>query len=164
MDATQLAGLLAFGSAALACLVSPAPASLRLALINACFAAECALGWRHRVHDQAITLLGDYYKERNPLQIALTAAALLAAIALLAKATRRMRREASPTPMLATGLALALFAIETISLHAIDRLLYHPMGPLLAIGWLWIALGSTATTAAIRDRGQPNRHSGSRSR
>jgi hypothetical protein len=31
----------------------------------------------------------------------------------------------------------ALFAIETASLHALDAVLYRPIGPILLIGWIW---------------------------
>ena len=61
MDATQWAGLVAFGGAAAACLSLCVPSGRILAAVNGCLAAECALGFRHGLHDQVIRLLGDYY-------------------------------------------------------------------------------------------------------
>jgi hypothetical protein len=32
---------------------------------------------------------------------------------------------------------VTLFAIETVSLHALDAAYYRPIGAVLLIGWLW---------------------------
>ncbi len=36
-----------------------------------------------------------------------------------------------------TIIVLALFAIETVSLHAVDAMYYQPIAPILSIGWMW---------------------------
>jgi hypothetical protein len=150
MDATQWAGVAAFGSAAAGCISFRPQWGRALAAINACLAAECALGLRHGLHDRVIALLGDYYPERQPLQILLVLLAGFGGLVML------VRRRGSPTPrsamapLLATGAALVLFVIETISLHAIDRLLYHPAGPILVIGWAWLLLAAVIVIGALR--------------
>lgn len=154
MDATQWAGLLAFGSAALACLVGRGAGLKGIGAINALLAAECALGWRHGLHDAVIAAIGSWYDRRTPFQTALTLAAILAIAVitlLLARAARAHARTAVPA-MLATGCAILLFAAETISLHAIDRILYLPAGPLLVIGWAWAGLGLATALAALAAR------------
>jgi hypothetical protein len=43
---------------------------------------------------------------------------------------------------------LALFAIETVSLHSLDAVLYGSIGPVALIGWLWaIATAGICWTA-----------------
>lgn len=151
MDATQWAGLVAFGSAAAACLSLRGPPGRILAAVNGCLAAECALGFRHGLHDQVIALLGDYYPERQPFQIALVLIAAFTGLILLARRWRRARKTSVNVPLIATGVALLLFAVETISLHALDRLLYRPAGPVLVIGWLWVAIGTMTLIGAARE-------------
>lgn len=152
MDATQWAGLVAFGGAAAACLSLRGPSGRILAAVNGCLAAECALGFRHGLHDRVIALLGDYYPERQPFQIALVLIAAFTGLTLLARRWRRTRKTSVNVPLIATGAALLLFAVETISLHALDRLLYRPAGPVLVIGWLWVATGSLTMVSAITRR------------
>jgi hypothetical protein len=43
---------------------------------------------------------------------------------------------------------LALFAVETVSLHTIDAIFYRPVGPVLLIGWLWAAASAGICAAA----------------
>jgi len=152
MDATQWAGIMAFGGAAAACLFRPAPPARVLAAANGLMAAECALGLRHTLHNKMIWLLGEYYRERLPFQVALLLAASIAALTLLAMRWSRVKDASDTIPLMATGAALLLFALETISLHAIDRLLYLRAGPILVIGWLWIAAGSLTIISAARNR------------
>jgi len=152
MDATQWTGFVAFGGAAAGCLFLPASSGPALAAVNGCMAVECALGLRHGLHDRVIRLLGDYYPERLPLQIALVLFAGTAALALLAKRWSRPKRGSANIPLIGTGTALLLFAVETISLHAIDRVIYHAAGPVLVIGWLWLATGSVTLISAARER------------
>ena len=46
---------------------------------------------------------------------------------------------------------LALFAIETVSLHAVDAVFYRPIGPVLMLGWVWaIAAAGICLAAAQR--------------
>ena len=150
MDATQWAGVSAFGCAAAGCLTLRAPKGPFLGAINACLAAECVLRLRHSLHNQAVALLGHYYPERKPLQVALIILISLVGLTLVRLAKRRRPISwRTDLPTLATVAALLLFTIETVSLHAVDRLVYRPAGTLLIIGWLWIALGVTTTTSAL---------------
>lgn len=151
MDATQWAGVVAFGGAAAACLSLRVPSGRILAAVNGCLAVECALGFRHGLHDQVIRLLGDYYPERQPFQIALVLIAAFTGLTLLARRWRPARMTSASVPLIATGAALFLFAVEMISLHALDRLLYRPAGPVLVIGWLWIAIGTVTLIGTARD-------------
>lgn len=151
MDATQWVGVLSFGGAFAVCLVTACRPWPLLAIVNGGYAAECVLGWRHGLHNAAIAAMGEYYSGRASIQIFLIAIALgLGAIFLLA-------RRADPAGRARTGAATAtlvtalLFILETISLHAVDAILYRPAAGLLVIGWLWLLLGGATIFGALRE-------------
>jgi hypothetical protein len=144
---TQLTGLLSFAAATMACLIAARRSLGRnariwqlLAFINGLFLIEIFIGLRHRVHNYVDALLmaeGQYGHRREmqePTIIGLATLALLCATLLLfsRRLTGAVRTAASLTIAL-----LALFAIETVSLHALDAIYYRPIGTVLLIGWLW---------------------------
>lgn len=150
MDATQWAGLVAFGGAALTCLwVRQWPWGM-IGAINLVLALECAMGIRHRMHNFVIEQIGALYADRFGLQIVLIVVAVVVVLGTAALLLQRKHWLAPPTVTAATGLALALFSVETISLHAVDALLYQPAAGLLVIGWIWIALGLVIAIGAFR--------------
>lgn len=150
MDATQWAGMIAFGGASIACLwIRQWPWNF-IGSLNLAMAIECGLGMRHRAHNFAIELMGPMYLNRVGLQIALIGiVAIIVFLSTLFFLYRSYGR-APATAIAATGLALALFSIETISLHAFDSFLYQKAGSLIIIGWIWIALASITTIEALR--------------
>ncbi|MBJ7499706.1 MAG: hypothetical protein JHC57_08135 [Sphingopyxis sp.] len=148
MDATQWAGVFSFGLAAAACLVAGCRPWPFLAIVNAGFAAECALGWRHGFHDRAVAAMGDLYSERTPAQLLMMVVIMgLAAIGLLRLRDRSGTRRHSGAAKV-TLLSATLFLLETISLHGVDALIYRPATGLLVIGWLWLLLGGTTVACA----------------
>lgn len=156
MDATQWAGLGAFGMAAVACSQLRRPTGPVLTAVNASLAAECMLGLRHHLHDRAIALMGVYYPERELLQVTVILVVGVAAL-IVFKRVRQIWRSAVPAvPLATTGAALFLFAVEMISLHDVDRILYHPAGPILAIGWAWIGIGISTAFGSISWRRRHN--------
>lgn len=51
-------------------------------------------------------------------------------------------------------LLAALWALEAISLHQTDRIMWTPIGPILLGGWLWMAASALATGGALFGRGR----------
>ncbi|SEH18222.1 hypothetical protein SAMN05428974_2446 [Sphingopyxis sp. YR583] len=149
MDATQWAGVISFGLASLICLVTACRPWPLLFMANGCFAAECALGLRHGLHNAVAAAMGEYYSGRGLVQILLILLALgLGIVSLLRQRTDkagRPRNAAAAT----TLLSALLFVLETISLHDIDAVLYRPVGGLLVIGWLWLMLGAVTLAGAL---------------
>ena len=149
---TQLTGLLSFAAATIACLTasrrsdrSNSRAWLRMAFINFFFFAEVLIGLRHRIHDYvaAILMAEGQYGQRRGMQefmiVGLTTTALILVTLFFFS-----RRRGGGSVRIAGGLTAALvllFAIETVSLHALDAVYYRPIGPVMLIGWLW-ALGA----------------------
>ena len=119
-----------------------------LALINCLFLGEILIGFRHRIHNLADSILMAVgkYDDRGPLQEILIFSIVAVSCALAALALFRLRFYAVGT-RLATGISLAvlaLFVIEGISLHALDAVFYRAVGTVLLIGWIWV--GACAIT------------------
>jgi hypothetical protein len=144
---TQLLGLVAFASAAIACICtkkdSPTErqAWIALAITNAAFFVEIVFGVRHNLHGVAVTLLTSVglYRNRTDLQygLILASAAIPIMAALIFLFFRRLQNSRLIIATFSSFSVLTLFAIEAISLHRIDEIFYQDIGPVLLIGWLW---------------------------
>ena len=146
---TQLLGLVAFASAAIACIFaknsSPyeGRAWIVLAAINAVFFAEILFGIRHHLHADVVSFLlrMGLYENRADLQYGLMVGGatipILAALSLFFFSEFRKPRLIVAT--FASFAVLTLFAIEAISFHRIDETFYQEVGPVMLIGWLWCA-------------------------
>lgn len=174
INPTQAMGLFAFFlTAALAALAARTHRGRNrwvwavLAMTYALFLLEVSIGMRHAMHDivNARLLRAGYYADRLALQGALA----LVLVASLVGAAASMRQaplsnwlagaRARTAAVGTLGVAL-LFALELISLHQIDAVLYANAGPVAVIGWLWAAAAAITSTSACftlrRQRGQHN--------
>lgn len=156
IDPTRLAGLFVFGCAAIACAVAGRVCNerrwWRLAAVSSACMLEVALGLRHRAHDLADAGLqaAGWYASRSHTQLLLLAiVALLATGSLAWLLSLRDTAAEIRVGAAASIAALWLFAIEAISLHAVDTLMYAHIGSVLAIGWAWAALALVITAAAL---------------
>jgi len=50
----------------------------------------------------------------------------------------------------ATLAGMGLFALECVSLHIIDKALHRPIGPVMLVGWVWLATAALTTYTAWR--------------
>ena len=158
INATQCVGIITFGIAAIAStLVWHAARDARrhwalIVIINAVLAAECAMGMRHRLHAFAtdwLTARNLYGARHMPQEYLVIVAAAVGASLALAIAVRARRRSMEClAAWLASIFSLILFAIETVSLHSTDAVLYSTAGPVALIGWLWLILGSATALSA----------------
>jgi hypothetical protein len=148
INPTQLTGLLSFAAATIACLLAAGHSGSRdartwrfLALMSCIFLIESLSGLRYQIADLArsIAIANDLYAQRKGILEGIDIS--LAAIALTFLALFLFRRHvASRGARAAASITVALFtlfAIETVSLHALDAVFYQPIGPVLLIGWLW---------------------------
>lgn len=87
--------------------------------------------------------------DKHAVQVGLALAMLLAAAGALVavlRAARRVRWFALAGPV---AVAMAgLFGVETLAVGPVGVLLYRPVGPVLLIGWLWLAIGAAAVGIA----------------
>ncbi len=160
---TQVVGQASFALAALACAwVGRRQASpwRTLAAVQALWVLELCVELRLRSHDGVDALLQSrgWYAGRAAVQVGLLAALLLAVLALAATTLPRWwRRDPAGTlAILATAAIGALFLIETISLHAVDAVMYATTWGVMTVGWLWagaaLIVVVTAGFAARRAR------------
>ncbi|MEO8312378.1 MAG: hypothetical protein ABI520_14505 [Caldimonas sp.] len=161
LDATRVAGSLAFGAAALACLraarVAPRGRVLWwvLGTVQLFCVLEVLFALRYELHDIATGLLQEHrwYASRGQWQAELlgTGLALIAAIA--GWAAWRHRDDGARTAALAgTALGVSVLGAETISLHRIDALMYSQAGPFVVVVWLWLAAALVVVAAALAQR------------
>jgi hypothetical protein len=110
---------------------------------------EICLGVRHELHHQISGWLQAQgsYDQRRGVQVYLIAVLISLLLLALVYFTSRVKGAPPEKAAWAVVMALvALFLIETISLHGVDALLYHPVGPMLMIGYLW-AFGAVSVAA-----------------
>lgn len=164
MDTTQWCGIAAFGLAGATCLRAALEgrATWRaLALLQVVCGVEVALGWRYRAHDAVDAWLQSHgqYATRASLQLGLIGCTLLCAAAVTAFLwTHRARLGAALVgACVGTAMELALFGVETVSLHAVDAVMYSFAGPVKVIGWLWLATAALTMCCAWRDGVGPRR-------
>src|SRR5258708_9112969 len=155
INPTQFVGTIAFGGAAIACLIAARQrntpdgrAWMVLALINCLFLVEILIGFRHRIHNLANSILiaDGKYGDRGSLQEILILSLAAIACVLATLVLFQFRFATSGVRMVASisVAVLALFAIEAISLHALDAVFYRAIGNVLLIGWIWA--GACAVT------------------
>jgi hypothetical protein len=154
VDTTQWVGILGFGVAALLCARvarNGSPNWWILASLNALLIVEIVAGWRYRVHDLADVLLLNrgLYESRQPWQMAMIAVALV--VLLAAGLSVRVRIHSAALASAVTGLcfAISIFVIEAISLHAVDAVLHHSLGPLKVIAFFWLTACAWTGLAAL---------------
>jgi hypothetical protein len=114
---------------------------------------EIFIGLRHRLHDLAVaTLLAhSEYGGRSYLQEIIISSFAVIAIGLAALIFL-WHEDAVGSAKVVTGITIAvslLFAIETVSLHAVDAVFYHPVGSVMIIGWIWAVSASGVVSAAL---------------
>jgi hypothetical protein len=155
-NATQIVGAIAMSSAAIACLLPRRRAPWRaIAAIHAVLAVEILIDLRHALHgiiDQQLRLTGQY-GGRHALQTSLLAAlAITLCAAMIYAMNRRGTAPAGRIAIALTSVTIGLFLMETVSLHAIDALLYQPVGPILLIAFLWALLCAGVAALAVSAR------------
>lgn len=77
------------------------------------------------------------------------AVALMALAAAGFMVRARIRSAALASAWVGMCFGVGIFVIEIISLHAVDAVLYHPVGPVLVIAVLWVAASAWVGVAAL---------------
>ena len=164
INSTEVAGLLAFAPAAFTTGAAAARTRARrgkgalrwgiIAAIHALLVAEVVASTRFVAEDEIRQLLrqaNEYSERRGPQADALL---LIAAMAIVI-AFLVVRKSPTRTSAIASGATVAavtIFVVEGVSLHRVDAILYAPAGPILLIGWLWLACGWSSAIAAATVR------------
>ncbi|MEL6486370.1 MAG: hypothetical protein AAFQ13_04400 [Pseudomonadota bacterium] len=152
MNVTQLLGIVSFGVAGLLCMWVRRSPWTALGFLSLLFCLECVLNFRHQFHDAIIKVIGSLYLERAPYQMALIGGGLVLGAILIVILLRVVDDNLTRLAMAATVAGGALFAVETISLHEVDRVLYQPVGSAKLIAWIWLGLSVVVGSAAVISR------------
>ena len=159
MNPTQLTGTIAFLVAALMC-ASRGRGWWFPTVTFALGVIELQLNARFRIHDAvegAIIGAAAPFADKHHVQYVLIAIAAVIGIATVRRAGRMTMSDAAASAL------IGLTVIETISLHAIDHVLYTRIGPVMLIGWFWAALSAVAAVGARRSGARTGRRRLSRS-
>lgn len=152
---SEFAGIACFAIAAWACWRAGGRAGLPwrpLAAVQAALLLEVALRSRYHLHDlvDAFASARGWYPQRAPVQIGLIAlVVVLAALGWIAASRGRARGVLAGIAMVVTIAVVLLFAIEAVSLHGIDAVLYRQVGPFRVIAFGWVAAATLVTLSAL---------------
>jgi hypothetical protein len=144
---SDLIGLLSFSTAAIACAVATRRSAVRdprtwyfLALMNCLFVIEIYFGSRYRITELGKTVLAKeqlYGKLHGWFQEIFIVAVIIVILSAVILFVWRILGTGARVAAILTMAVLVLFAVETISLHSIDAILYRPVGGVLLLGWVW---------------------------
>lgn len=153
-------GALLFGAAALTCASAAQRAPHRertpwriVAMMQLAFAVEVVLGFRYGLLGGADALLQahGWYASRRPVQAGLIALTLALTVLWGLRLLGQRERGGAALTLARVGnaLGLALFAVETVSLHQVDAVLYARVGPLNRLACLWALVAVIVALAAL---------------
>jgi hypothetical protein len=163
---TRATGIVAYGVAMTCCgiawartrrLRNVSQLAALLTAIEGALLLDMIFNWRWMVHQQLMNLAQrwqEYDMRRSPQRIAI---AILAALLLvgLVSALRILRGRAGA--LLAVSgvlLSLVLLCTEVVSLHAVDHILYHLLGPWMLVSLVWILAGVMTSVGILFDARQ----------
>jgi hypothetical protein len=161
INLTQLTGLLSFAAATIACVIAARRSGSRdastwrlLALINCLLLIETFSGLRYSIHNLFKAMLkaqGLYASLHGGVQeIIDISIAMLALLFVTVLLFWRVVGGAARVAVSLTIVLVALFAIETVSLHDLRAVIYQPVGPVLMIAWLWAIAAAGICWAATQ--------------
>jgi hypothetical protein len=122
-----------------------------LGILNMALFFDIVFDWRWKLHDllEGQAMANHWYNQRHwPQAGSLT---VLGVLLLVGMGAAGRRFSSNPGVVLAIWgalLSIGAWSTEVISLHAMDAVLYHRIGPLMTVNFVWI-LGCTMTSIGI---------------
>jgi hypothetical protein len=165
---TRATGIVAYGAAMACCGVAWARTwrlgtisqlAVLLTAIEAALVLDMVFNWRWMIHQELMDLAqrwNEYELRRSPQVIAIAILAVLLLVGLIF-ALRILRGRAGA--LLAVSgvlLSLVLWCTEVISLHALDHVLYHPLGQWMLVSLMWVFAGLMTSVGILIDARQAN--------
>lgn len=156
-DPTRTTGVVAYGVALACCVVSRSrakgdPARSRLlallTVFEGCLLIDIVFNVRWNLHqlfmDEATTLTL-YASRRGPQAVVLVVLVGIFLFGLRVTLQRLRGRGGAILAVSGALLSLTIWCTEVISLHAVDHIMYHTLGKLMTVSFLWI-LACTMTS------------------
>jgi hypothetical protein len=128
-----------------------------LAAVEAALLLDMVFNLRWWIHQQLMDLAQqrqEYEMRRSPQLIAIVILAVLLMLGVVS-ALRILR--ARPGALLAVSgvlLSLALWCTEVVSLHAVDHILYHLLGPWMLVSLVWVLAALMTSVGILLDARQ----------
>ena len=155
LSPTRASGLLAYGTAFVCCAIAWQRIKTRLSAvlmgIEAVLLLDIAFNWRWKLHDVVGTIArnqNEYGQRRGPQAIALVILGGLLLAGLFAVLRIFRNRPGSLLAVSGVLVSVISWCVEVVSLHAVDHILYHPLGPCMVISLVWI-LGCLMTSGGV---------------
>jgi hypothetical protein len=168
---TRAAGLVAYAVAMTCCCIAWAKTrylrnasrsglAALLAAIEAALLLDMVFNLRWWIHQQLMDLAQsrqEYEMRRSPQLIAIVILAVLLLVGL-ASALRILRaRPGAGLAVFGVLLSLALWCTEVVSLHAVDHILYHLVGPWMLVSLVWVLAALMTSVGILLDARQATR-------
>ena len=165
---TRATGIAAYGVAMTCCgiawartrgLRNSSQLAALLTAIEGALVLDMVFNWRWMIHQQLMDLAQrwhDYDIRRSPQRIAIAILAALFLVGLIV--TLRAFRGRAGALLAVSGvlLSLVLWCTEIVSLHAMDHILYHSLGPWMAVSLVWVFAGLMTSVGILIDARQAN--------
>ena len=163
---TRATGIAAYGVAMACCGIAWARTRRRrtisqlaalLTVIEGALVLDMVFNWRWMIHQELMDLAqrwNEYEIRRSPQLIAIAILAVLLLVGLIS-ALRILRGRAGA--LLAVSgvlLSLVLWCTEVVSLHALDHVLYHLLGPWMVVSLVWVFAGLMTSVGILIDARQ----------
>jgi hypothetical protein len=163
---TRATGIAAYGVAMTCCGIAWAKSrSLRpvsqlaalLAVIEGVLVLDMIFNWRWILHQLLMDLAqrwNEYDLRRSPQRIAIVVLTVLLVLGVIAAVRVLRGRTGALLAVSGVLLSLVLWCVEVVSLHAVDHLLYHQLGPWMAVSLVWVIAGLATSVGILYDARQ----------
>ena len=122
-----------------------------LGILNMALFFDIVFDWRWKLHDllEGQAMANHWYNQRHwPQAGSLTVLGVLLLVGMGAAGRRFSSKPGVVLAIWGALLSIGAWSTEVISLHAMDAVLYHRIGPLMTVNFVWM-LACTMTSIGI---------------
>lgn len=157
---TRATGIAAYGVAMICCgiawakdrhLRTVSQLAALLTAIEGALVLDMIFNWRWLLHQQLMDLAqhwNEYDLRRSPQRIAIVVLTVLLVFGVIFALRVLRGRTGALLAVSGVLLSLVLWCTEVVSLHAVDHVLYHLLGPWMVVSLVWV-FASLATSVGI---------------
>ena len=112
-----------------------------LTAIEGALVLDMVFNWRWMLHQQLMDLAQSWHEydmRRSPQVIAIAILAVLLLVGVLSALRILRRRTGALLAVSGVLLSLVVWCTEVVSLHALDHVLYHLLGPWMIVSLVWV--------------------------
>jgi hypothetical protein len=130
-----------------------------LTAIEGALVLDMIFNWRWLLHQQLMDLAqrwNEYDLRKSPQRIAILVLTVLLVFGLILSLRVLRGRTGALLAVAGVLLSLVLWCIEVVSLHAVDHVLYHFLGPWMLVSLVWVCAGLVTSVGILIDARQLN--------